>query len=126
MAAAAFSLYRQGMFDNLKNLANLPAMLNKAREMQEKMKTLQEELARKTVTAEAGGGMVEATCNGKLELVKLRIDKSKVDPNDTEMIEDLTVAAVHAAQVKAANLAKSEMERIASSLGLPPGVLPGM
>ena len=114
------------MFDNLKNLANLPSMLAKAREFQDKMKSMQEELARKTVTAEAGGGMVEATCNGRMELVKLRIDKSKVDPNDTELIEDLTVAAVHAAQVKAANMAKAEMERIASSLGLPPGALPGM
>jgi nucleoid-associated protein EbfC len=114
------------MFDNLKNLANLPSMLNKARELQEKMKSMQEELAKKTVTADAGGGMVEATCNGKMELVKLKIDKTKVDPNDTELIEDLTVAAVHAAQVKAANMAKAEMERIAGSLGLPPGALPGM
>ncbi len=114
------------MFDNLKNLANLPSLLGKARELQEKMKSMQEELAKKTVTADAGGGMVEATCNGKMELVKLRIDKSKVDPNDTELIEDLTVAAVHAAQIKAANMAKAEMERIAGSLGLPPGMLPGM
>ncbi len=55
--------------------------------MQGKFKTLQEELAKKTITAEAAGGMVQATVNGRLELVKLRIDKSKIDVNDTEMLE---------------------------------------
>ena len=51
------------MFDNLKNLANLPGMLAKAREMQEKMKAMQDELARKQLSADAGGGMVIATVN---------------------------------------------------------------
>ena len=114
------------MFDAFKNLGNLPALMAKAREMSEKVKTLQDELSRKTVTADAGGGMVEATVNGKLELVKLRIDRARVDPNDTEMVEDLTVAAVRAAQVKAAAMAREEMEKITGGLGLPPGMLPGM
>ena len=82
------------MFDALKNLGSLPGLMAKAREMQDKMKAMQEELARRHVTADAGGGMVEATVNGRLELVKLKIDKSRVDPNDTEMLEDLVVAAV--------------------------------
>ena len=113
------------MFDALKNLGNLPGLMAKAREVQDKMKAMQEELARKTVSADAGGGMVEATCNGKMELVRVRIDKSRVDPSDTEMLEDLIVAAVHAAQTKAAEMAKSEMGRVASEMGLPPGMLPG-
>ena len=113
------------MFDNLKNLANLPAMLAKAREMQEKMKTMQEDLARKQVTADSGGGMVTAVVNGRLEVVKVRIDKSKVDVNDTEMLEDLIVAAINAAQVKAAEMMKAEMQKAAGEMGLPPGMLPG-
>ena len=112
------------MFDNLKNLANLPAMLAKAREMQEKMKSMQEEMARRQVSADAGGGMVSAVVNGRLELVKIRIDKSKNDPNDTEMLEDLIVAAVSAAQNKAAQMMKDEMSKMASDIGLPPGMLP--
>ena len=107
------------MFDNLKNLANLPALMSKAREMQDKMRLAQEELARMTVSADAGGGMVEATVNGTLELVKLRIDRSKIDPTDTELVEDLTVAAVRAAQAKAAEMARQEMEKVAGGLGLP-------
>jgi hypothetical protein len=113
------------VFDALKNLGSLPGLMAKAREMQDKMKSMQDELAKKTVSADAGGGMVEATCNGRLELVRMKIDKARVDPNDTEMLEDLIVAAVRAAQTKAAEMAKSEMQRIASDMGLPPGMLPG-
>ena len=113
------------MFDALKNLGSLPGLMAKAREMQDRMKSMQEELASKTATADAGGGMVEATCNGRMELVRVRIDKSRVDLNDTEMLEDLIVAAVQAAQAKASELAKSEMQRVASEMGLPPGMLPG-
>ena len=113
------------MFDALKNLGSLPGLMAKAREVQEKMKSVQDELAHKTVSADAGGGMVEATCNGRMELVRVRIDKARVDPNDTEMLEDLIVAAVHAAQAKAADMARSEMQRVASEMGLPPGMLPG-
>ena len=112
------------MFDALKNLGNLPGLMAKAREMQEKMAAMQEELGRKTVTADSGGGIVEATCNGRRELVRIRIDKSRFDVNDTEMLEDLIVAAVRAAEDKAADLAKSEMQRVAGEMGLPPGMLP--
>jgi DNA-binding YbaB/EbfC family protein len=114
------------MFDSLKNLANLPGLMAKAREMQEKMKSLQDDLARKEASADAGGGMVTATVNGKMELVRIRIDKEKVDLNDLEMIEDLVVAAVAAAQVKATQMAKDEMSKLAGDLGLPPGAIPGM
>lgn len=112
------------MFDSLKNLGNLGSLMTKAREMQERMKGLQDELAKKTVTADAAGGMVQATVNGRLELVKLEIDKGRVDPNDTEMLEDVIVAAVRAAQVKAAEMSKAEMTRMAGEMGLPPGLLP--
>jgi DNA-binding YbaB/EbfC family protein len=112
------------VFDALKNLGSLPGLMAKAREMQDKMAAVQEELGRKTVSADAGGGLVEATCNGRRELVRVRIDKSRVDLNDTEMLEDLIVAAVRSAQDKAVDLAKAEMQRAASEMGLPPGMLP--
>ena len=112
------------MFDGLKGLGNLPGLLSKAREMQDKMKATQDELAKKTVVADAGGGMVQATVNGRLELVKLRIDKTKIDPGDMEMLEDVIVAAVAAAQNKAADAAKAEMQKMAADMGIPPGMLP--
>ncbi|CAN5502269.1 hypothetical protein BH09PLA1_BH09PLA1_27590 [soil metagenome] len=114
------------MFDNLKNLANLPQMPAKAREMQEKMKLMQDELAQKQVSADAGAGAVTAIVNGRLELVALRIDKEKlVDPTDLEMIEDLTISAVNAAHAKASEMMRVEMSKLAGDMGLPPGMLPG-
>ena len=113
------------MFDGLKNLGNLGSLMAKAQQMQEQMKQLQEEMARKTVTADAGGGMVQATVNGRLELTGLKIDKSRLDANDTEMLEDVIVAAVHAAQSKAAEMMKEELTKLTGGMGLPPGMLPG-
>jgi DNA-binding YbaB/EbfC family protein len=114
------------MFDNLIILSNLPAMLAKAREMQEKMKAMQEELAQKQVSADAGAGADTAIVNGRKELVALPIDKEKlVDPTDLEMIEDLTVSAVNAAHAKAAEMMRAEMSKLAGDMGLPPGMLPG-
>jgi DNA-binding YbaB/EbfC family protein len=115
------------MLDALKNLGNLRELMSQAAELKTKMNQLQEEMAKRTTTADAGGGMVTATVNGRLELTALKIDKSRLaDPNDTEMLEDLIVSAVRAAQAKIAAEMQTEMQKLAGGLGLPPGVLPGM
>ena len=114
------------MFDALKSLGNPMELMRKAKEMQENMARMQEEMARKTVSADAGGGMVSAVVNGRMEVVKVRIDKSKIDMNDTEMLEDVITAAIAAAQSKASDLMRSEMQKMAAGAGLPPGMLPGM
>lgn len=113
------------MFDALKNM-NMGDLMNKAREMREQMEKMQAELAKKTVTADAGAGMVQATVNGKMELVKLKIDKGKVDVNDTELLEDVIIAAVNAAQVRAGQMMQEEMRKQAQQMGLPPNMLGGM
>ena len=112
------------MFDALKNLSNLPELMRKAQEMQSKMKDLQEEMARRTVQADAGGGMVTATVNGRLEVTAIKIDKTRVDVNDTDMLEDVIVSAIRAAQAKAAAEMSTEMHKLAGGMGLPPGILP--
>lgn len=114
------------MFDALKNLGELPGLMRKAQEMQANMLRMQEELGRRQVTADAGAGMVTATVNGKLELVKLRIDNAKLDVTDVHLVEDMVTAAVAAAQRKAADMLASEMQRMQADMGLPPGALPGM
>ncbi|HYO10386.1 MAG TPA: YbaB/EbfC family nucleoid-associated protein [Tepidisphaeraceae bacterium] len=113
------------MFDALKNLGNLRELMGKAQEMQGQMQRLQEEMAKKTVIADAGGGMVQATVNGRLEVTALKIDKSRIDPADTEMLEDVIVAAVRAAQAKAAQMMQTEMHKLTAGMGLPPGMLGG-
>ncbi len=112
------------MFDALKNLGNIGDLMKKAREVQDQMRQFHEEMARQQITADAGGGMVQATVNGRLELLTLKIDPSRVDAGDTEMLEDLIVSAVRAAQGRAAEMLKEEMAKRAGAMGLPPGMLP--
>mgnify|MGYP005850309063 FL=1 len=118
------SPYDRVMFDALKNLGGIADLMRKAGELQERMRRLQDELAKKTVSADAGAGAVTAVVNGKLELVSLRIDRERIDPNDTELVEDLVVAAVGAAQVKARDLIQQEMSRMSQEMGLPAGMMP--
>ena len=114
------------MFDALKALGNPMELMRKARELQDKMQQIQEELARRQISADAGGGMVSAVVNGRLEVVKVRIDKTKIDVNEIELLEDVITAAIAAAQAKAADMMRSEMQKMAAGAGLPPGLLPGM
>jgi len=113
------------MLDALKNLGNLGDMMKKAQEMQSKMQQMQEEMSRKQITAEAAGGLVSATVNGKLQLTSLRIDKTKGDTTDLEFLEDVIVAAVNAAQEQATQVLQQEMSKVTGGLNLPPGLMGG-
>ena len=114
------------IFDGLKNLGNLRDLMKNAGQLQARMKEMQDRLAAQLVIADSAAGAVEATVNGRMELVKLRIDKTRINPADTELLEDLIVAAVAAAQSKAADSLKQSMSDMATELGLPPGMLPGV
>jgi DNA-binding YbaB/EbfC family protein len=65
--------------------------------------------------------MVNATVNGKGEVRRIKIDKSIVDPNDVEMLEDLIVAAINDARGKVEAHAAEEMQKLTGGLGLPGG-----
>jgi len=122
----SLSLHSMSIFDGLKNLGNLRDLMKNAGQLQARMKEMQDRLAAQLVTADSAAGAVEATVNGRMELVKLRIDKTRINPADTELLEDLIVAAVAAAQSKAADSLKQSMSDMATELGLPPGMLPGV
>ena len=98
-----------------KNLANI---MKQAQKMQEKMGKVQEELATKTVEATSGGGMVTAVVNGKHELMKLTIDKTVVDPEDVDMLEDLVAAAVNEANKRAQEMISEEMGKVTGGMGM--------
>jgi hypothetical protein len=104
-----------------KNMLN--NLMKQAQQMQERVKKLQEEAANKTVEASSGGGMVTVTANGRQEVLSIRIDRSVVDPNDIEMLQDLVTAAVNEALRKSQEIMKEEMGRLTSGMGLPPGLL---
>ena len=104
-----------------KNLLN--NLMKQAQQMQERVKKVQEEAGSKTVEASSGGGMVTVVANGRQEVLSIKIDKSVVDPNDIEMLQDLIAAAVNEALRKSQELIKDEMSRLTAGMGLPPGLL---
>ena len=59
-------------------MKNLTGMMKQAQKLQAKMMEMQEEVGNRTVSAQAGGGMVEAVVNGRQELITLRIDRKSV------------------------------------------------
>src|SRR3546814_16118221 len=75
-------------------MKNLSQMMKQAQEMQAKMNQMQERLGELEVEGQAGAGLVNATLNGKGELKGIQIDKSLVDPEEIEVLEDLISAAV--------------------------------
>ncbi|MGO9787250.1 MAG: YbaB/EbfC family nucleoid-associated protein [Stellaceae bacterium] len=103
-------------------MSNLVQMLKQAQQMQARMTEMQAKLAEIEVTGTAGGGMVQVTLNGKGEVKKLKLDKSAVDPNETEVLEDLILAAFNDAKARADRLAAEEMEKLTGGLKLPPGM----
>ena len=112
------------MFDSLKNLGQLTQVMSKAQKLQEEMKRLQEEMAHSRISADARDGRVTATVSGRMELLEIRLNPDRLDTANIPMLQDLIVLAVRSAQVKAAQMVQEEMARLASDLGLPPGMLP--
>lgn len=98
---------------------DLSSIMNQAREMQEKMKKVQDELALKTVTGSAGGGMVTVQATGKGEIISISIEDEVVDRTEKELLQDLVSGAVNDALRKARDLAKSEMAGLAGGMQIP-------
>ena len=83
------------------------------------MAKAQQEIEEKEFSSTAGGGVIEAVVNGKKELVKIKIDEDVVDPDDTEMLEDLVVVAVNDALKKADEYTQREMGKLTGNINIP-------
>jgi len=101
------------------NFGDLTGLFGKIKDMQANMQQMQEELAKKLVSASSGGGMVTATVNGKGDLQGIKIDRQVVNVEDVEMLEDLVTAAVNAAVEKSRDLLKEEMKKMTGGMDLP-------
>ena len=97
---------------------NMQNLLREAQKMQEEMKKKQEEIENTTFSATVGGGMVEASMNGKYELVVLNIKKEVVDPEDVEMLEDLVKSAINSCIEKITKAKEDSMPSLPNGMGL--------
>lgn len=93
------------------------------KQMQKTMGKMQEDLASQVVDGTAAGGTVKIQMNGHQELLSVKIDPSVVDPEEVDVLEDLIVVAFKDAQSKLQEKQAEMMGSMASSLGLPPGLL---
>jgi DNA-binding YbaB/EbfC family protein len=95
-----------------------------AMQMQQELQRLQEQAAKETVTASAGGGMVTVTATGGGEITSIEIDPTAIDPDDPEMLADMITAAVNEALRSGRALVESKLgDVMPGGLG---GLLPGM
>ena len=98
-------------------------LMQQVGQMQEQMQQAQDELAKETVEATAGGGMITVLANGAGEIKQIKIDPKAIDPDDPEMLEDMILAAVNEAVRSAQSLMESKLGGLAGGalggLGLP-------
>lgn len=102
---------------------NLPDMMGKFQEMQNRLKEVRSSLDQVVVEAEAGGGMVRVKANGNRKVMKIEIDPVIIDKDDPEIMADLITAAVNKALDKAEEEGRQKMEN--ATKGMLPNI-PGM
>jgi DNA-binding YbaB/EbfC family protein len=98
-------------------------LLAQAQAMQSQLMEAQANLESQEIEGSAGGGLVTALVSGTGDLLSLTIKPQAVDPDDTETLADLIVAAVRDASENAKQVAAQAMGPLAGGLG---GGLPGL
>src|SRR5690554_673465 len=99
---------------------NMNNLLQQAQAMQEKMKKMQDEIAKAEVRGEAGAGLVKVTMNGRHDVRRVEIDPSLMS-EDKEMLEDLLAAAVNDAVRKVEKHQQDGMAGMTAGMPMPPG-----
>ncbi len=99
-------------------MMNIQGIMKQAQMMQKKMEEEQAKLAQEIIEGSSGGGMVKVSLNGKFEMKKLSIDKSLINTDDAEILEDLIVAAFNDAKNKVDNKMQESMSAMTGGLNL--------
>ena len=100
------------------SLGDLGNIMKQAQQLQERLSQVQETVARRTVEASAGGGMVKVVVNGKHELLSLTLDPA-VLKEDVELVQDLVIAAVNEGIRNAQQMVAEEMTKVTGGLKIP-------
>ena len=98
---------------------DMKKMMKDLQKMQGKMAQVQESLQSTVYEAEAGGGLVKVSINGKYEVQAVRLKKEAVDPDDVEALEDLLLAAFNEARAKVENDSSQRMGGLTKGLAIP-------
>jgi len=96
-----------------------PQMMNQLRKMQQEMAKAQDEIQSTTVEGAAAGGAVKITMTGDFRVTKIALDRSVVDPDDVETLEDVIVAAFNDVRAKAEEFAAKRMGSVTGGLKIP-------
>jgi hypothetical protein len=99
-------------------MKGLGDIVKQAQQLQERLQQIQQEAGNKVVEASAGGGMVTARVNGRLEVVGLTIDPTVIDAKDPDMLRDLVMAAVNEGVRRAQQMVAEEMGKLTGGLNL--------
>ena len=101
---------------------NMKQQMAQVQAMQRQMEEMQAEINEKEITATSGGGAVSVTITGDKQIKAIVLEREIVDPDDIEMLQDLIMTATNEAIRQAEELSNSEMSKLTSGLGLPPGL----
>ena len=102
-------------------MKDLMGLMGKAKEMQAKFQTMQEEIDLIEAAGQAGGGLVTVTLSGKGEMKSLKIDPSLFKEDDVEVLEDLILAAHNDAKTKLEATMQQKTQELTAGLPIPPG-----
>ena len=98
---------------------DMKKMMRQAQKLQAQLAAAQDEIKDMTYEASAGGGMVKATVTGEMTLQSISIDPIAVDPDDTEMLQDMVLAAVNEALRGMADLSNTRLNAVTGGMNLP-------
>ena len=102
-------------------MPSIEELMQMAENVRAEMEKAQAALDRIEVEGAAGGGLVKVRATAKGRIVGVSVDDSLLQPSEKTMLEDLIAAAINDAKTKADAAAAPEMEKMTSSLPLPPG-----
>lgn len=103
-------------------MKNLAGLMKQASQMQARMEDVQNALNAITVEGSSGAGLVIVTLSGKGDMRAIRIDPKLAEPGETEMLQDLIMAAFADARIKVEAVSAEEMRKVTGGLDLPAGL----
>jgi nucleoid-associated protein EbfC len=100
-------------------MSQMNKLLKQAKSMQAQMLKMQEEMQKKEFEGQSGGGMVKAVLNGSNQLVSIKINPEVVNPHETEMLEDLIIAAHSSAMERVKEMSDTAYGSLTGGLSIP-------